>query len=264
LARAAARVAATEQRVAEANAAAEQRNERIEAVLKVTAAIEPATNVESWWAEWQQYNELEYSSAAPVNESYSEDNFRFVYEQLPAMAAVGEAQQTIPPCSCFRAGTPVWTKAGAKPIEALVIGDMVLSQNPETGEVAYRAVLRTTVGRPTRVVRLEFPGEAIVATLGHRFWVNGSGWEMAKFLRPGASLHALKGPIDVQAVAEDERIECYNLVVDEFHTYFVGKSRLLVHDIGCPRPVVAAVPGSTTPRRAGKVDATSRVSLMSN
>lgn len=250
LARAAARAADTEQRVADANAAAEQRNERIEAVLKATAAIEPATSVENWWTEWQEFNELQYGSATPVNESYSEVNFRFVYEQAPVMVPVAEGQRPRSSHSCFRAGTPVWTKAGPKPIESLSIGDMVLSQNPETGEVAFRAVLRTTVGLPTRVVRLDFPGEAIVATLGHRFWVNGSGWKMAKFIEPGASLHSLKGPIDVQAVAKDERVECYNLVVDEFHTYFVGKSRLLVHDIGCPRPVAAGVPGSTTPRRA--------------
>jgi hypothetical protein len=263
LARAAARAADTEQRVADANAAAEERNERIEAVLKATAAIEPATSVESWWTEWQQYNELQYGSETPVSESYSEENFRFVYEQAPVMVPVAEGQRPITHSSCFAAGTPVWTKAGLKPIEAMAVGDMVLSQNPETGEVAYRAVLRTTLGRPTRVLRLEFRGEAIVATRGHRFWVNGSGWKMAKFLEPGASLHSLKGPIDVQAIAPDADIECYNLVVDEFHTYFVGKSRLLVHDIGCPRPVVAGVPGSATPRRAADVGALARLSRKS-
>jgi len=121
---------------------------------------------------------------------------------------------------------------------------MVLSQNPATGELAYRPVLDTTAGPPTGFVVLKFGGETITATLGHRFWVEGRGWEMAKFLTTGATIRGLHGPVDVTssaAVNKDQEGEAYNLVVEEFGTYFVGKSRLLVHDITCPQPVAPAM-----------------------
>ncbi len=36
----------------------------------------------------------------------------------------------------------------------------------------------------------------------------------------------------------------YNLVVGEYHTYFVGEGRLLVHDNNCPLPTTATIPGA--------------------
>jgi hypothetical protein len=37
--------------------------------------------------------------------------------------------------------------------------------------------------------------------------------------------------------------EAYNLVVDDFHTYFVGRLGLLVHDNNFRRPTTAVLPG---------------------
>jgi hypothetical protein len=123
---------------------------------------------------------------------------------------------------------------------------MVLAQHPTTGELGYRPVLQTTVGEPVAVLRLTFSGESIVATRGHRFWVNGQGWVMAKGLKPAVSLHALERPLEVTAIEKAEDVSCYNLVVDEFHTFFVGQSRLLVHDKNCPAPTTATIPGVTS------------------
>jgi hypothetical protein len=66
---------------------------------------------------------------------------------------------------------------------------------------------------------------------------------MAKELKPTASLHALEASLDVTAIEKAEDVSCYNLIVDDFHTFFVGKSRLLVHDKGCPTPTTAVIPG---------------------
>jgi hypothetical protein len=131
------------------------------------------------------------------------------------------------------------------PIEQIRVGEIVLAQNPTTGELGYRSVLETTLGEPAAVLTLDFAGEKITATRGHRFWVNGHGWKMAKELKPAASLHALEQSMDVTAIEKSEDISCYNLIVDEFHTFFVGKSRLLVHDKGCPLPTTAIIPGRT-------------------
>jgi hypothetical protein len=144
---------------------------------------------------------------------------------------------------CFAPGTPVWTQAGPTPIEQIGIGDMVLAQHPTTGELSYRPVLQAIVGDPVPVLTLSFAGERITATRGHRFWVNGRGWQMAKELKPAMALHALDRAMDVTAIEKAEDIACYNLIVDEFHTFFVGKSRLLVHDKSCPAPTMATIPG---------------------
>jgi hypothetical protein len=151
--------------------------------------------------------------------------------------------------SCFVPGTPVWTQEGPVAIEKMGIGDFVLTQNPHTGEVSYRPVLATTVGEPTGVVNLQIDKETIGATLGHRFWVNGQGWAMAKHLKASSRLHSLNGFVEVHAIEQAPIVDCYNLVVDEYHTFFVGESRVLVHDSTCPEAEPASIPGSLTPRQ---------------
>jgi hypothetical protein len=56
-------------------------------------------------------------------------------------------------------------------------------------------------------------------------------------------LHSLAGPKGVSVIEPMAPETAYNLVVDDFHTYFVGESRLLVHDNTCPRPTTAIAPG---------------------
>ena len=149
-----------------------------------------------------------------------------------------------PKSSCFRAGTPVRTQTGQAPIESIVAGDRVLSQDQETGELAYKVVLRTTLRPPAKVAQVAAAGELIVATLGHPFWVSGHGWKMARQLQPGELIHSLGGAVRVEKVELLEKEEpAYNLVVDDFNTYFVGQAGLLVHDNEFRKPTRAIVPG---------------------
>lgn len=148
--------------------------------------------------------------------------------------------------SCFAPGTLVWTQEGARAIETIVPGDLVLAQNVNTGELAYRPVRRTTLGRPADVLQLKIGDETIVATPGHRFWVDGHGWRMAKELAMPTALRCTGGVISLRAiVAGDEQIACHNLFVDDFHTFFVGQAQLLGHDNSCPRPTTAITPGAS-------------------
>ena len=144
---------------------------------------------------------------------------------------------------CFAPGTLVWKQSGPTPIERIRVGDMVLSQHPTTGELGYRPVLEATVGPLVPVLRVKLQDDEFISTLGHRFWVDGSGWAMAKELRLPTSLHTLQGSTKVEEVAPAEEMECHNLVVDEFHTFVIGKSQLLVHDKTCPQPTLALTPG---------------------
>lgn len=205
------------------------RNARIEQVLKTTTGLAAGGGPEAWWKAWQEYNELFYPDFKPVYESRQFVRHYRTFGQRTS--------------SCFVAGTPVWVQRGRVPIEQVTVGDLVLCQDPISGQLAYRPVLRTTTRPPTSTVRVTFAGETITATRGHRFWVNGRGWQMTKFLKAGSQLHCLDGPSEIDFVEDGDSVKAYNLVVGEFSTYFVGDSCVLVHDNSCPRPTLALVPG---------------------
>ncbi|HYO23541.1 MAG TPA: hypothetical protein VEQ85_01175, partial [Lacipirellulaceae bacterium] len=231
------------QREAEAaNARAAEINERIAEVLRITTEADPSLSVEERWEAWEHENELVRAVEEPVVRSYEESTSVYAYPQAPAVYPRSEAPKTEkiahrpePPrpggfrprngfprrldevyyngalrsvrrYSCFVAGTTVWTPLGGVPIEQIAEGDLVLAQHPVTGELDFRPVLGTTVGRPTGVVNLKFDEETIGATLGHRFWVNAQGWRMAKELETHATLHALAGPVQLRSVEKAETV----------------------------------------------------------
>lgn len=246
LQRAASRADATQARIEAYNIAVAERNKRVQDALKIALDMKASTeDVTVWWSAWQSYNELEYESSELAYEEYYDETYTFYYEQAPPPTVALQA----PPrsSSCFAAGTLVWKQSGPTPIEQIRVGDMVLAQRPETGELAYRPVLETTIGNLTPVLRVKLPGEEIITTLGHRFWVDGAGWAMAKELQTSRALHALNGGLSIEAVEQAGEMECHNLVVDDFHTFVIGKSQILVHDKTCPQPTLAATPGLVAP-----------------
>jgi hypothetical protein len=101
----------------------------------------------------------------------------------------------------------------------------------------------TTQRPPSPLLRLSVGPEPIDATLGHPFWVNGSGWRMAKRLKVGDSLHAHRKSPPVESVSPIPDGPAHNLIVDDFHTYFVGAQSLLVHDGTLRQPTRALTPG---------------------
>jgi hypothetical protein len=145
--------------------------------------------------------------------------------------------------SCFPQGTLVRTQTGPQPIEEIRAGDLVLSQDVESGELAYKPVLKTTVRPPCGILRLEIDDEAIAVTRGHPFWVSGIGWRMAKRLEVGQLIHGVRGSQPIRRLEKEPDQAAYNLVVGDFNTYFVGESGILVHDNTYRRPTTSLVPG---------------------
>ncbi|MHB9079354.1 MAG: polymorphic toxin-type HINT domain-containing protein, partial [Pirellulaceae bacterium] len=138
--------------------------------------------------------------------------------------------------SCFKGSTLVWTVTGPRPIEEMIPGDRVLSQNSSTGELAYKVVQLVTKTPPAPMMKITVRGEEIVSTLGHPFWVVGKRWTMAKHLQEGALLHSISGPLPIEKVEEIPAAtawyDCaYNLIVDDYHTFFVGENQALVHHL---------------------------------
>jgi len=206
-------------------------NDRVCDVLATATGADVLPSPESWWEWWNDHNES-YLPEKPVREVYNRQEL-----PTPTPAAAKE---------CLIAGTLVWTALGLVPIEAIRVGDRVLSQNPHTGELAYKPVLRTTLRPPVRLVKVVFHGEALQSSGGHPFWVAGEGWVKARDLKPGARLHAVRGTSEVWSVHPTGFEETHNLVVADFHTYFVGKTKILSHDNTIREPTDATVPGLAT------------------
>jgi hypothetical protein len=123
------------------------------------------------------------------------------------------------------------------------LGDLVLAQDVNSGELAYKPVIGRTVRPPSEIVTLSIDGETLRTTRGHPFWVSGVGWRMAKELEEGAILHGVTGVARIAAVESSVPEEAYNLVVADFNSYFVGERGVLVHDNTPRRPTRATVPG---------------------
>ena len=183
--------------------------ERIKDVLAQTTDLKLSDDPAEILNQWVAYNDSYLPPRAAPN-MYSRYHVRYM--------------------SCFPAGTSIETSAGRMPIEKIKPGDSVLSQNPRTGELAYKVVQGVTLRPPAPMISVGIGSEKIRATRGHPFWVNGRGWLMTKQLKVGMMLHGVSGAIAVDELKELSQEPAYNLVVSDFNTYFVGASRVLVHD----------------------------------
>ncbi len=177
-------------------------------------------------------SQLEFLKKSPAGD-WQEAWERYVESYSPPSASLiryGGLYQTRATLSCFPAGTSIATIDGLRPIERLGPGDLVLAQNPQSGELAYKPVQRVTLRPASPLIRIRTGADILLATRGHPFWVNGKGWVMAKQLQVGDLLHAPGGSVTIDELGEAPAREAYNLVVSDFNSYFVGDRQLLVHD----------------------------------
>jgi hypothetical protein len=209
-------------------------NKRVFQALATTTDQQLPEDVQAWWQWWQDYNQYHWPQQTYV--TYS-NNYSRYFTPPPVQVIKGQ--------SCFLAGTLVQTQFGREPIDSIRPGDRVLSQDQNSGELAYRLVRRTTLRPPAKMVCIHASGDEITTTLGHPFWVEGRGWKMARELKEGDLLHSLNGAVRVEKIESAGEDRAYNLVVDDFNTYFVGQQGLLVHDNEFRKPTRAIVPGLT-------------------
>ncbi len=72
-------------------------------------------------------------------------------------------------CSGFAPATKVWALGGRKPIGEIKVGDRVLAQDVETGELAYKPVLAVPIRPLGPRVKLSVYRESIIAASSHPF-----------------------------------------------------------------------------------------------
>ena len=138
------------------------------------------------------------------------------------------------PGVCFVEGTPVLVAGGFIAIEDIKIGDMVWAENPDTGEKELKEVVQTFINETTELIYVQVGSEEIITTPEHPFYSPTKGWTAACQLRAGDILVLQNGKYvtveNVQHEILEAPITVYNFEVADFHTYYVGKSAVLVHN----------------------------------
>ena len=142
---------------------------------------------------------------------------------------------------CFVAGTEVHTEEGKERIEEIEAGDRVWAEDPETGEKGIKTVVSTFERETDELVRVYAGGEEIITTAEHPFYVPKRGWTAAIELRAGDVLVNVNGEYVILEKIEHELLESpvkvYNFEVEDFHTYYVGDSGVLVHNMCSIKPI---------------------------
>jgi pretoxin HINT domain-containing protein len=195
---------------------------------------ESYSSPEEWRAWWKDYTEYERDGEKPTYEHHVHKHF-WAYLLRFDIGATS--------ASCLAWGTSVSTETGSRPVEQILPGDKVLAQDSDTGQLEYKVVLQRTVRRLGEMRKVSIGDDSITVTLGHPFWVVGKGWRMAKELEIGQRVRGLDASCEITAIEKLPEDVAYNLVVDDFATYFASDSRLLLHDNTLPEPTDAILPG---------------------
>ncbi|TWP26813.1 DUF4280 domain-containing protein [Apibacter muscae] len=144
--------------------------------------------------------------------------------------------------ACFPAGTLISTEKGHKVIQNITPGDLVWAKNELNNEVSLKKVLKTFIRETNKLIVLILEDDKIKTTEEHPFYTK-KGWKEANELSTEDYLlaqdnqwHRIKNK---QFLYSYEKV--YNFEVEEFHTYFVGIEKVLVHN-ACEKPVEGPLP----------------------
>jgi hypothetical protein len=224
------------------NMSIEETNRRISLVLsKVFDENQGAPD--QWWSWWNQRHETTQNSQKPTRTQVQYDQVVDGVQSGQTISVQDARDQGLLRHGCFVAGTPVATPEGLKPIESMKTGDLVLSQDIETGEITWKPVIQPTTRKATEILKLTIGDESVACSLKHPFWKTGRGWIWAKDLAVGDLVRTSNGSLPVTEIETQPDAPVFNLVVSDSSTYFVGKSRVLTHDITFRVPTLAIAPG---------------------
>lgn len=221
---------------------------RVCSVLRKATGQEIGDDAADWWTWWREHNER-YEGMKPTVYGYETERRAYQINSLTSQtndygAKVHDFGDMTIQYSCLVPGTLVQTSTGLKAIERIEVGDLVLSKDVESGELALKPVLLTTVRPPKQTIKIVTSEDTIHATGGHYWWVSGRGWCRSRDLQPGMVFHTATGTATIEKISLDDKpLPTHNLVVDGFNTYFVGEERILSYDNTVLTPTLRKVPG---------------------
>ncbi len=144
------------------------------------------------------------------------------------------------PCGCFTAGTQVLTEDGYKNIEDIQKGDIVWAYDDKTGDLKPKKVTETYTLDFSQIFKLYIGDEIIEVTHEHPFFIGGK-WLHADELKVGDFVTLYDGTakrIDKIDFISNGKFKVYTFEVEDYHSYFVGQSKILVHN-GNPCDILA-------------------------
>lgn len=211
--------------IAEGNQIRVARNEQIADTLIEVTGQQLDAFPKSWWNWWGQY--LEEHPDVATEGTRKQLNAALLNQQKRGLAR----------------GNLVWTRRGKRPIETILPGDFVLAQDPSSGELSYQVVIAVSSRSNLPMSKITSASSELYCAPGHVAWVTGLGWQRVSKLSAGGSLHCATCETVIDSVNETFEIESFDLIVQDFHTMFVGTEGVLVHD-GTPiGPTYGALPG---------------------
>ena len=232
------------------NAGIEANNKLIMYLLAELTGQDKLVTPQDWWQWWDDHNEIYSSGDKPLQESYAYRSVSIVGVPPPSQALSGSSSSSRSSQNkkdCLAGGTPILTNRGPVAVDRLRIGDLVIARHPVTGETALKPVVQITSRAPEPLLRITIGENSLRASGGHPFWVSGQGWVRARELKAGMYLHGLASPTRISAVETEEKSSrSFNIVVADFHSYFVGSEQVFSHDNTVRQPVENKVPGLKT------------------
>ena len=180
----------------------------LESLTNQNFGVDP-TKWTDWWADQLGF---------VVDSRYSDDK--------PTITELYAPELLIPHSACFAAGTLVQTVTGPRKIEAIVLGDRVLSQHTSTGDLSFQPVLATHVNGPADTLRITMV--TVRPSSPPEFTASGksaSGWTMARDLKAGDRLRIVGGAAQIDKVEPGrttEGLQSHDRQKPQFHG---GKSR---------------------------------------
>ena len=135
---------------------------------------------------------------------------------------------------CFVAGTLIFTDEGKEEIEDIQVGDYVYARDQYGEEQDYKEVTRVFIREKNILIHLKIDEETITTTEEHPFYIEGEGFVEARELEVGDLAENADGenvPIEaIEVEYLEEPVAVYNFEVEDYHTYYVGNTEVLVHN----------------------------------
>jgi len=136
---------------------------------------------------------------------------------------------------CFPEGTLILTDIGLRPIEKLIVGDIVITFDIYTKRTFKKSINAVFKNKTECLIEIVLDREKIRTTKSHRFWVdNKQRWIEAKYLTKDMLLQTVTDEnIQIQNIniLYDREVETFNLSVADYHTYFISQKNILVHNL---------------------------------
>ncbi|WP_246813522.1 polymorphic toxin-type HINT domain-containing protein [Leptospira gomenensis] len=154
---------------------------------------------------------------------------------LDAIALYNAAMDEV---ACFVKGTKILTQDNTKTIENVEVGDIVFAFNEVTLELGYKKVLEVFRNKTDILIKISLEDNTIIETTeGHPFYIKEKGFVLAKDLtKKDRVVNSNLKEITIKEInrVEVDSIDTYNFHVEDFHTYFVSNSNILVHNTSVP------------------------------